>query len=202
MRRSKMPSSMKHIIVSFFVAVLSIFRLPVKAASRTLTCFADSTILLKNHIDTVAFHVDDLAQQFVDYARTLIGIPYRWGSMNPKFGLDCSGFVNYVSQHFGIAVPRTAAQFATLGLEVNPMDAQTGDLILFKGSNAKSKKIGHMGIVVENGDSTVQFIHSSSGHKKGVHISELAGYYKQRLVKIIRIFPWNANNPLTNEIAG
>jgi len=183
---------MKHIVVSFFVAVLSIFRLPVKAASKTLSTIADSTLMIKNHIGSVAFHVDNFAQQFVDYAKTFIGVPYRWGSMNPERGLDCSGFVNYVSQHFGMDVPRTAAQFSSLGQEINIEDAQTGDLILFKGSNAKSKKIGHMGIVVDNGDH-LEFIHSSSGHKKGVHISDLAGYYQQRLVKIIRIFPFAEN---------
>lgn len=186
---------MKHIIVSFLVATLSIFRLPVKAASKTFTRIADSTLVLKNHIDSIGSHVDDFAKQFVDYAKNFIGVRYLWGgATNPKAGLDCSGLVNYVSMHFDIPVPRTAAQFSNLGLEVNVDSARTGDLILFKGKNAKSKKIGHMGIVVENSDDGLEFIHSSSGHKMGVHISELAGYYKQRLVKIIRIFPLNGNN--------
>jgi cell wall-associated NlpC family hydrolase len=186
---------MKHIIVSSLVAILSIFRLPVKAASRTITRITDSTLTLKNQIDRVAFHVDNFAQQFVEYAKNFIGVKYRWGgATNPKVGLDCSGFVNYVSQHFDISVPRTAAQFTNLGLEVNIDSAQAGDLILFKGSNPKSKKVGHMGIVVGNNEEGVEFIHSSSGHKMGVHISELAGYYKQRLVKIIRIFPLNENS--------
>jgi len=193
---------MKYVIVSFFVAILSIFRLPVKAAGKTITRIKDSTVLLKNHIDSVAYHIDDFAQQFVDYAKTFIGTPYRWGSVNPKNGLDCSGFVNYVSHHFGMTVPRTAAQFASLGLEVNVTDAQAGDLILFKGSNGKSKNIGHMGIVVDNADDQLEFIHSSSGKKRGVHISELAGYYKQRLVKIIRIFPMNSDKLLSNEATG
>jgi hypothetical protein len=58
-----------------------------------------------------------------------------------------------------------------------------------------------MGIVVGNSDSALQFVHSSSGKKKGVHVSELAGYYQQRLVKIIRIFPLNSK-PLSNETVG
>jgi len=185
---------MKHIIVSFLVALLSIFRFPVKAAGKTIARIADSTLTLKDHIGSVASDVDNFAQQFVDYAKNFIGVKYRWGgATNPKAGLDCSGFVNYVSRHFDISVPRTAAQFTDLGMEVNIDSAQTGDLILFKGGNAKSKKVGHMGIVVENSDDGLEFIHSSSGHKMGVHISELAGYYKQRLVKIIRIFPLSNN---------
>jgi cell wall-associated NlpC family hydrolase len=185
---------MKHVILSVVVAILSIFRLPVKAASKSVHLLADSTHALKNHIDSVALHVDALAQQFVDYAKNFIGVKYRWGgATNPKAGLDCSGFVNYVSNHFDIPVPRTAAQFTHLGREVNTDSAKAGDLILFTGTNARSKKVGHMGIVVENDNDGLEFIHSSSGKKKGVHISELAGYYKQRLVKIIRIFPLNEN---------
>src|SRR4051812_10466485 len=108
---------MKHFIVSFLVAALSIFRLPVKAASKTITAITNSTVLLKNHIGSVAYHVDNVAQQFVDYAKNFIGVKYLWGgATNPKAGLDCSGFVNYVSKHFDISFPRTAAQFTNLGL--------------------------------------------------------------------------------------
>ena len=180
---------MRYFVVSLFVAILSIFRLPVKAAKRTITKFAATAVVLKNHTDSLSYQVDTIARQFVDYAKTLIGTPYLWGSVNPKVGVDCSGFVNYVSRHFGIPVPRTAAQFAKLGSEVDAADAKTGDLILFSGKNVKKKIVGHMGIVTENPDGHLSFIHSSSGHKRGVHISELQGYYKNRLVKIIRIFP-------------
>jgi cell wall-associated NlpC family hydrolase len=190
---------MKHIYVSFLVVILSIFRLPVKMAEKTITTIADSSSSLKNHIDTVANHVDGMAQQFVDYAKTFIGIPYRWGSTNPKMGFDCSGFVNYVSQHFGISVPRSSVQFANVGVEVPAKQAQAGDLILFTGTNLKNRTVGHMGIVVNNSDDALQFIHSSSGKKNGVKISELAGYYQQRLVKIIRIFPLNYSKQLSNE---
>src|SRR5258708_21373804 len=137
---------MRYLIVSFFVAILSFFRLPVKAAHTTIARFADTTAAsLKNHADSLVLQVDNIAQQFVDYAKTLIGTPYVWGSVNPKIGVDCSGFVNYVSNHFGIAVPRTSTQFTNLGLEVKPEEAEAGDIILFTGSNAKKRKVGHMG---------------------------------------------------------
>jgi len=180
---------MRYFIVSFLVIILSIFRLPVKAAKKTISKFAETAIILKNHTDSLSFHVDTIAMQFVDYAKTFIGTPYVWGSVNPDVGVDCSGFVNYVSHHFGMVVPRTAAQFAKLGTAVAPTEAKTGDLILFTGKNARKRVVGHMGIVTDNPDGHLSFIHSSSGHKRGVHISELQGYYKTRLVKIIRIFP-------------
>ncbi|TMI84588.1 MAG: NlpC/P60 family protein [Bacteroidetes bacterium] len=181
---------MRYFIVSVFIAILSFFRLPVKAAKKTMTKFGHTAIILKNYTDSLSYQVDTVARQFVDYAKTLIGTPYVWGSVNPKVGVDCSGFVNYVSHHFGISVPRTSAQFTHLGIDVKPEGAMPGDLILFTGSNAKKKVVGHMGIVTEEDpDGHVSFIHSSSGHKRGVHISELRGYYKTHLVKIIRIFP-------------
>jgi len=179
---------MRYFIVSFFVAILSIFRLPVKAAKKTVTKFGQTTFILKNHTDSLSQHVDTLACEFVNYAKTLIGTPYVWGSVNPNVGVDCSGFVNLVSHHFGITVPRTSAQFTKLGTEIKPEQATPGDLILFTGQNAKRKVVGHMGIVTDNPDGHLSFIHSSSGHKRRVHISELQGYYKTRLVKIIRIF--------------
>jgi cell wall-associated NlpC family hydrolase len=188
---------MRYLIVTFFVAILSAFRLPVKVFHSKITKFTDTTAsAIKNRVDSFSNHVDSIALQFVDYAKTLIGTPYVWGSVNPKIGVDCSGLVNYVAHHFNIAVPRTAAEFATIGSEVNLEDAKTGDLVLFKGSNAKKRRIGHIGIVTDNADGHLNFIQSSSGHKKGVHISELQGYYKTRLVKIIRIFPLTTNYSL------
>lgn len=188
--KPKSHHPMGYFIVSFFVAILSIFRLPVRAAKKTINKFGQTAIILKNHTDTLSHQVDAIARQFVDYAKTLIGTPYVWGSVNPNVGVDCSGFVNYVSHHFGISVPRTSAQFTRLGTEVKPEQAMPGDLILFTGSNPKKKVVGHMGIVTEGDpDGHLRFIHSSSGHQRGVHISELQGYYKTRLVKIIRIFP-------------
>ena len=80
-----------------------------------------------------------------------------------------------------------------LGTEIKPEEAMPGDLILFTGQNAKKRVVGHMGIVTDNPDGHLSFIHSSSGHKRGVHISELQGYYKTRLVKIVRIFPLASN---------
>src|SRR5262245_10020835 len=44
-------------------------------------------------------------QQVVDYAKTLIGTRYLYGSTDPKKGLDCSGFISYVFNHFKVKVP-------------------------------------------------------------------------------------------------
>jgi cell wall-associated NlpC family hydrolase len=192
---------MRYLIVSAFLTLFSAFRLPIKMAQEKITGIGRISSTLGNGVDSLVNQMDDLPRNFVDFAETLIGTPYVWGSTNPKVGVDCSGFVNYVSKHFGIAVPRTSAQFGHLGTAVLAGEAQTGDIILFTGSNAKKRVVGHMGIVTENPEGDLHFIHSSSGHKRGVHISKLTGYYKARLVKIIRIFPLGENR-MIQSLAG
>jgi cell wall-associated NlpC family hydrolase len=44
-------------------------------------------------------------EELVKFAKTLIGVPYLYGSTNPKKGFDCSGFITYVFNHFQIKVP-------------------------------------------------------------------------------------------------
>ena len=71
------------------------------------------------------------SQQIIDYCKSFVGkVPYVWGGSSPS-GWDCSGFVCYVLNHFGINTPRTN----TIGLEskgtiVNP-PYQTGDLLFW-----------------------------------------------------------------------
>ena len=127
-------------------------------------------------------------QQLVSYAKTLIGTTYKYASTDPSIGFDCSGFITYVFNHFGIRVPRSSVDFTNVGKEVNSENAREGDLILFTGTVDSIRIVGHMGIVTENTD-TLRFIHSSSGRANAVTISTLNGYYQKRFVKTIRVFP-------------
>jgi cell wall-associated NlpC family hydrolase len=137
-------------------------------------------------IDTKNVHPNDV----VSFAKTLIGTPYVYGSTNPKVGFDCSGFITYVFNHFGIGVPRSSIDFTDVGKEVNVEAAKSGDLILFTGTNPQERFVGHMGIVVSNTD-TLEFVHSTSGKAMSVTITPLSKYYMTRFVKVIRIFPQN-----------
>ena len=126
--------------------------------------------------------------EFTRFAKSLVGTPYKYASQDLASGFDCSGFVNYVANHFRIKVPRSSIEFTNIGEEVNEEEALEGDLILFTGTNPSSRTVGHIGIVTENNNGKLNFIHSSSGKAKGVVINEFTGYYKKRFVKIIRIF--------------
>ena len=126
--------------------------------------------------------------ELVDFAKTMIGTPYKYASTEPSRGFDCSGFITYVFNYFSIHVPRSSIDFTNVGQEINLTNAKEGDLILFTGTADSIRIVGHMGIVTENTD-TLKFIHSTSGHANGVTISAFTNYYKQRFVKVIRVFP-------------
>ena len=61
-----------------------------------------------------AYHIDTRnvrPQQLIEFSKTLIGVPYKYGSSNPDIGFDCSGFITYTFGHFGILVPRSSIDF-------------------------------------------------------------------------------------------
>src|SRR4051794_4665544 len=126
-------------------------------------------------------------QELVDYAKTLIGIPYKYASTDPGVGFDCSGFITYVFNHFGMTVPRSSIDFTNAYPEVATANARQGDLILFTGTDSTDGTVGHMGIIVLNVSDSINFIHSTSGKANGVTITPLNEYYKSRFVKIVRV---------------
>lgn len=143
-------------------------------------------LLPSKDIDTKQVQPDNLVQ----FALSMMGTPYRYGSTDPKVGFDCSGFITYVFNHFGISVPRSSIDFTEVGKEVLVANAKKGDLILFTGTNPEERLVGHMGIVVSNSD-TLRFVHSSSGKAMGVTLTPLNKSYLKRFVKVIRVFPQN-----------
>ena len=129
-------------------------------------------------------------EQLMRFAETLMGTPYVCGSVNPKVGFDCSGFITYVFNHFNISVPRSSVDFTNVGKAIPVEEAKRGDIILFTGTNPLERHVGHMGLIVSNSD-TLKFIHSTSGKAMGVTVTPLSKYYQSRFVKTIRIFPQN-----------
>ena len=125
-------------------------------------------------------------KEFVSYAKTFLGTPYKYGSVTPANGLDCSGFITVVFNHFNVKAPRTSVSFTDEGTEIDIKTAKPGDIILFTGSDNSTGIVGHMGIIISGGN-TLQFIHSASGKNIGVIINSFSGYYKTHFVKVIRI---------------
>ena len=145
---------------------------PVRSATKRAKTF---TALLK--IDR---------KEFVTFAKTLLGTPYKYGSAIAANGLDCSGFITVVFNNFNVKAPRSSVNFTDEGTELDLKKAKPGDIILFTGSDNTSGIVGHMGIITSVGEN-VQFIHSASGKNVGVIINNFSGYYKTHFVKVIRI---------------
>ena len=129
-----------------------------------------------------------VADSVVRFAKTLIGTKYKYGSAIKEQGLDCSGFITYVFNHFQIQVPRTSKDFTNAGIPVFLDESKPGDLILFTGTDTTGWIVGHMGIITQNDKGKIQFIHSASGKSIGVIISDMSKYFETRFVKVIRVF--------------
>jgi lipoprotein Spr len=140
---------------------------------------------------------DTRPEDLITFAQSLLGTRYCFGSKNPERGFDCSGFVNYVFNHFGINIPRSSGDFVSVSGKVDLKDAQFGDLILFTGTHG-SRRAGHIGIVVSQPGEPVKFIHSTSGAANGVTETDMNDYYMGRFIKTIRLFPGTENGEVTD----
>jgi cell wall-associated NlpC family hydrolase len=85
----------------------------------------------------------------------LLGVPYRWGGTDPS-AFDCSGFIYYVFQRTGVALPRATYDMFDTGTDVPRDQLQAGDVVFFQ---TLQPGASHAGIYLGDG----RFIHSSSG---------------------------------------
>ncbi|MDX2190646.1 MAG: C40 family peptidase [Bacteroidota bacterium] len=168
---------LKQLYLLLFAICLASFSISCKRAKTTHSVSKYSN---KNGKE---LETDELIQK----AKKHIGTKYRLGGKEPNQGFDCSGFTCYMFAKFNITLPPTAILQAETGWAVSANEADKGDLIFFKGENASSSKIGHVGIIVsDKGKYPIEFIHASSS--KGIMISSLKeSYFQKRFVKIRRV---------------
>ena len=91
---------------------------------------------------TVSFN-----QKTAAYVETFIGkVPYVYGGSSPSSGFDCSGLAQYVYDHFGRSIPRTAdEQFLSFRRE-SQSDAWGGDLVFFHVDSDPNSYVYHVAI--------------------------------------------------------
>jgi len=119
-----------------------------------------------------------LRNDIADYAHQQIGTRYVYAGKNNK-GFDCSGFVFYVMNKYGISLPGSSRSQESYGKAVSPMSAQTGDLIFFR--RDKKGEVFHVAIVYANDKDGLQVIHSTSS--RGVVLDNIShnSYWKPKI---------------------
>jgi len=172
-----------------FISILTGCSVTRKTANPEVSDSTDirSTVVIKNKVPNRKIDTRNInAEDVVAFSETLIGTKYTYGSSVKDKGFDCSGFITYVFNHFKISVPRSSVDFTNAGTEIPIEDSKPGDIILFTGHNEKSGVVGHMGIITENKNGNLQFIHASES--RGVIISGMNSYFIPRFVKVNRVF--------------
>jgi cell wall-associated NlpC family hydrolase len=148
------------------------------ALLRPLPGRAAPTPIRKRHL-TASHHMSRSLRRglrVVQFARHLLGVPYRYGGTSPRSGFDCSGFVRYVYAHFGISLGHSSFSDLVRGRRVSRRALEPGDLVFFDGG-------GHVGIYIGRG----RFIHAPHTGTV-VTIQPIRGWYSQRFVGARRIY--------------
>lgn len=128
-----------------------------------------------------------LADSLLKISMHYLGDRYTRGGTG-KRGFDCSGFTLVVFKQIGVKLPHTSAGQSLNGIQISRNQIDKGDLLFFRSRNRRSKRIGHVGIVISNKGEDIQFIHSSTS--AGVRIDRLSGvYYQKRFMKAMRVLP-------------
>ena len=127
---------------------------------------------------SVSPEAEKLADEIVDYAKTWLGVPYRWAG-NSKNGTDCSGLTYHVFKHFGIDVPRSSRAYSGIGTKVSRSEIKKGDILMW--DTDRNGTIGHVGIYLGDG----MFIHASSS--KGKVVTRSLSSYSEKYMGARRV---------------
>jgi cell wall-associated NlpC family hydrolase len=128
------------------------------------------------------------AQAVVQTALDVMGTPYRWGGTSAD-GFDCSGLIQYAYSAHGMMLPRTSADQAKQGTEVErSLSAlRPGDILTFS-AGAGGSQVSHVGLYIGGGE----FIHSATNGVQKSRLSATDPYGKwwwDRWVGVRRLLP-------------
>lgn len=136
-------------------------------------------------------HIDSLnriaiTDSVISVCKQSLGLPYKYGGNSPQTGFDCSHFVAYGFGKLGVNIPASSAGLATTGEEISLDQVQKGDILLFKGRNINTNKVGHVALVIEVAPGVIRMIHSCN---RGVVIDNYYDmkYYTARFLQARRI---------------
>jgi LysM repeat protein len=126
-----------------------------------------------------------ITDSIINYGKLFLNTPYHRGSSGVN-SFDCSGFTSFVYRNFGYDLQRSSFDQAKQVDTVDRHNLKAGDLVFFSGRH-RSKRVGHVGIVVmAREDGKFNFIHASVHN--GVIISNSdEPYYTRRFIKAGRV---------------
>ena len=131
------------------------------------------------------------ADSVIMFAKSQLGVPYKWATCNPNISFDCSGLTSYAYSSCNISCSRISKNYNKIGTKIKLQECRKGDCILFTGTSGQGSGIGHIGIIISNNENGIKFIHCSSSKKHfGVVITDYynSGYPK-RFHSVRRIIP-------------
>ena len=110
-------------------------------------------------------------ERIVSFAEKYEGCSYVYGRRGPN-AFDCSGFVYYIFQHFGVTLSASSSDYyyspEEFGTVVKESEAKPGDIISWE---------GHVGIYIGDG----KVIHALNP-RKGVCVTDVSEFANRRRV--------------------
>lgn len=123
---------------------------------------------LEHHIDTEEENIEELKEEafgeyVIEYASQFEGNKYVWGGTDLENGIDCSGFVMRVYEHFGYILPHSSAAQRSVGYAVTLEEIELGDIVCYP---------GHVGLYAGDGQ-IINASNSAPYPRGGIKYSDL-----------------------------
>jgi len=168
----------------------------------TICLFLSVLAMAQKHSDAIQINAIDttrnnyfspnqlaITDSIINYGKLFLNTKYQFGASGVN-SFDCSGFTSFVYHNFGYNLKRSSSEQAKQVSWVDRLKLKIGDLVFFSGRR-KSKRVGHVGIVVSaKEDGKFNFIHASV--QNGVIISSSdEPYYLKRFIHAGRVITDN-----------
>lgn len=130
-------------------------------------------------IDELLYGYSSQRVAIVQFAKKYLGNRYVYGGTSLTNGIDCSGFMMRIYEHFGIKITRTSRSQAKDGKQISKSELKPGDLV-FYGRGSSISSIYHVAMYIGNG----KIIHASNP-RSGIKISNMNYTTPCRYVSIL-----------------
>jgi cell wall-associated NlpC family hydrolase len=142
-----------------------------------------------NYLKSESGKVYALRNSMVTTADHYIGTPYKYASIDPSQGFDCSGLVYTVGKKNNLDLPRSSSSMANGVPHIDWKKCETGDLVFF----GERGRIHHVGLVEKNKRDELYIIHSTN--QQGVIRENVlaSSYWKKRLLFAVDITAYQKN---------